>query len=72
MLSLFPAAEIDLPEAAYMAGLWDSVSALQTSELATIRVLHLVNGEHYAGAERVQDLCRCGFPNLASSRRWLA
>jgi glycosyltransferase involved in cell wall biosynthesis len=33
---------------------------------STIKVLHLINGEHYAGAERVQDLLaeglpRCGF-----------
>jgi glycosyltransferase involved in cell wall biosynthesis len=32
----------------------------------TVRVLHVINGEHYAGAERVQDLLaqdlpRCGF-----------
>src|SRR5689334_12290393 len=25
-------------------------------DVGTVRVLHLINGEHYAGAERVQDL----------------
>lgn len=28
----------------------------ERSPAATIRVLHLINGEHYSGAERVQDL----------------
>lgn len=28
------------------------------------RVLHLINGEHYAGAERVQDLLALGLPEL--------
>lgn len=28
------------------------------------RVLHLINGEHYAGAERVQDLLALGLPDL--------
>jgi len=29
---------------------------------AAIRVLHVINGEHYAGAERVQDLLAMGLP----------
>jgi glycosyltransferase involved in cell wall biosynthesis len=31
---------------------------------ATVRVLHVVNGEHYAGAERVQDLLALELPAL--------
>ena len=30
----------------------------------TLRVLHLVNGEHYAGAERVQDLLALRLPDF--------
>ena len=41
-------------------------SATQPGSVATRRVLHLINGEHYAGAEKVQDLLglglgACGF-----------
>jgi len=36
--------------------------ARQAARLATVRVLHVVNGEHYAGAERVQDLLALGLP----------
>lgn len=32
--------------------------------LRTVRVLHLVNGEHYAGAERVQDLLAQRLPEF--------
>ena len=28
----------------------------QSQESATVNVLHVINGEHYSGAERVQDL----------------
>ncbi len=31
---------------------------------APVRVLHLINGEHYAGAERVQDLLAMALPDL--------
>jgi glycosyltransferase involved in cell wall biosynthesis len=34
------------------------------SPCATIRALHLVNGEHYSGAERVQDLLARQLPQL--------
>ncbi len=30
----------------------------------TLRVLHVVNGEHYAGAERVQDLLAARLPEV--------
>jgi glycosyltransferase involved in cell wall biosynthesis len=33
----------------------------------TIRVLHLINGEHYAGAERVQDLLAARLPEFGYS-----
>lgn len=33
------------------------------SKAATRRVLHLINGEHYAGAERVQDLLAMRLPD---------
>ncbi len=32
--------------------------------VAPVRVLHVINGEHYAGAERVQDLLAGGLPKL--------
>ncbi len=34
----------------------DAGSAAPDQRYPTVRVLHLINGEHYAGAERVQDL----------------
>jgi len=37
--------------------------AYQAAQTATVRVLHVVNGEHYAGAERVQDLLALRLPN---------
>ena len=36
--------------------------ATLTPALDTVRVMHVVNGEHYAGAERVQDLLALGLP----------
>ncbi len=30
--------------------------------VAAVRVMHVINGEHYAGAERVQDLLALGLP----------
>lgn len=35
-----------------------------TSRPRTVRVLHLINGEHYSGAERVQDLLAMHLPEL--------
>jgi phosphatidyl-myo-inositol alpha-mannosyltransferase len=34
------------------------------SQVQTVRVLHLVNGEHYSGAERVQDLLARHLPQF--------
>ncbi len=45
-----------------------STSLLSTenfaTEKATTRVLHLINGEHFAGAERVQDLLAMSLPKF--------
>lgn len=41
-----------------------AVSDLEHSGIASIRVLHLINGEHYAGAERVQDLLAQRLPDF--------
>ena len=35
-----------------------------TAPVAPVRVLHLINGEHYAGAERVQDLLAMRLPEF--------
>ena len=37
---------------------------VEDSPVETVRVLHLVNGEHYAGAERVQDLLALRLPEF--------
>ncbi len=42
----------------------DSQPAIQQPEKKTLRVLHLINGEHYAGAERVQDLLAARLPEF--------
>jgi glycosyltransferase involved in cell wall biosynthesis len=36
----------------------------QAAGVETVRVLHLINGEHYAGAERVQDLLALRLPEF--------
>lgn len=41
-----------------------TIAERQTTETALRRVLHLVNGEHYAGAERVQDLLALRLPEF--------
>jgi glycosyltransferase involved in cell wall biosynthesis len=42
-------------------------SPLPLTPVETIRVLHLINGEHYAGAERVQDLLAGRLPEFGFS-----
>ena len=42
----------------------DDTQALTTRGIETIQVLHLVNGEHYSGAERVQDLLARQLPQF--------
>src|SRR3972149_6431065 len=39
----------------------------QAAATETVRVLHVINGEHYAGAERVQDLLAKHLPALGFS-----
>ena len=41
----------------------------QPATVETIRVLHVINGEHYAGAERVQDLLAKRLPALIERKR---
>src|SRR5688572_15463220 len=36
----------------------------RTASTATRRVLHVINGEHYSGAERVQDLLAQRLPEF--------
>ena len=46
------------------------ISALNDAtrqEVNTVNVLHLVNGEHYSGAERVQDLLALALPKFGYS-----
>ena len=43
------------------------VELRQPAAVETIRVLHVINGEHYAGAERVQDLLAKRLPELGFS-----
>jgi glycosyltransferase involved in cell wall biosynthesis len=48
-------------QAAFTAGDCDIVDAM-VEQRPTVRVLHVINGEHYAGAERVQDLLAARLP----------
>ena len=48
--------EVELPAA-------DDPVLLPLSPPATLRVLHVINGEHYSGAERVQDLLALRLPD---------
>jgi hypothetical protein len=43
-------------------GLYAPPVAGQRSARGTLRALHVINGEHYAGAERVQDLLAACLP----------
>jgi glycosyltransferase involved in cell wall biosynthesis len=44
-----------------------SCSSPASTATETVRVLHLINGEHYAGAERVQDLLATRLPEFGFS-----
>ena len=57
MLSSFSASDIALVDNSECSDRAKGIAA------PPIRVLHLVNGEHYAGAERVQDLLALRLPN---------
>jgi glycosyltransferase involved in cell wall biosynthesis len=59
---------LEIPSAAPVAVLTPSpVGASEVgreSQVQTVRVLHLINGEHYSGAERVQDLLARQLPQF--------
>ncbi len=55
-----------LPTFAFPAVLPPVVPVAETA-VATVPVLHLINGEHYAGAERVQDLLALRLPEFGYS-----
>lgn len=57
----YPQTPLALPAAA------PSAAAPEASAVETIRVLHVINGEHYAGAERVQDLLALRLPDQGFS-----
>lgn len=42
----------------------DSIGSEAPSKTACTKVLHLINGEHFSGAERVQDLLAMQLPNF--------
>lgn len=44
-----------------------SIESAKSARVNTIKVLHLVNGEHYSGAERVQDLLALALPQFGYS-----
>ncbi len=39
-------------------------SSIKSTEIESLKVLHLINGEHFSGAERVQDLLAMAMPNF--------
>jgi glycosyltransferase involved in cell wall biosynthesis len=55
---------LPLPEPAAEASQRNNQGTVSASEEKTIQVLHLVNGEHYSGAERVQDLLARQLPRF--------
>ena len=50
-----------------LPGVVDPAESSSPTAAETGRVLHLINGEHYAGAERVQDLLAQSLPALGFS-----
>jgi glycosyltransferase involved in cell wall biosynthesis len=44
-----------------------SIQNAKGSRVSTVNVLHLVNGEHFSGAERVQDLLAMALPEFGYS-----
>jgi glycosyltransferase involved in cell wall biosynthesis len=44
-----------------------SINDTSCSRADTVKVLHLINGEHYSGAERVQDLLAMALPKFGYS-----
>ena len=39
-------------------------SSESSASLDTVKILHLINGEHFSGAERVQDLLAMAMPQF--------
>ena len=66
LVELWPAASVDVPVLVPST----APPAVAAPAIRTARVLHLINGEHYSGAERVQDLlarsCRSSAAKSAS------
>ncbi len=50
-----------------LAGVLPPTPQSPAAPVDTVRVLHVINGEHYAGAERVQDLLAKNLPSLGFS-----
>ena len=46
------------------ASTYDETSEPRADEPTVARVLHVINGEHYSGAERVQDLLAAALPSF--------
>ena len=44
-----------------------SIEDANRSCVSTVKVMHLVNGEHFSGAERVQDLLAMALPEFGYS-----
>jgi glycosyltransferase involved in cell wall biosynthesis len=53
-----------IPPTTLPAAVPPASSPQQPAAVETVRVLHLINGEHYAGAERVQDLLAQRLPEF--------
>ena len=54
----------DCPLPVIGRGVATTAEIRQRPSTRTVGVLHVINGEHYAGAERVQDLLALGLPEL--------
>ncbi len=57
----------DFPPLVLPPTIAEPVAERKAAPTETIRVLHVVNGEHYAGAERVQDLLAKCLPDFGYS-----
>jgi glycosyltransferase involved in cell wall biosynthesis len=55
----------DVPELAAAHEMETGDRPNRSTPLKTVRVLHVINGEHYSGAERVQDLLAARLPELS-------
>ena len=55
---------LNQPIDSYSAGQVVAAAEDTSAPVSRVRVLHLINGEHYAGAERVQDLLALRLPEF--------